>query len=80
MAEAFLQALRMSPAEQRDRMQLMRDLVCERNVYRWAAQMLLDAARLRQRQRIASANPAGDYRRPPPYPCGRLTSERQLRL
>ena len=52
MAEAFLQALRMSPAEQRDRMRLMRDLVRERNVYRWAAQMLLDAARLRRRRRI----------------------------
>ncbi|MGE5159727.1 MAG: alpha,alpha-trehalose-phosphate synthase (UDP-forming) [Gemmatimonas sp.] len=55
MAEAFLQALRMSPAEQRDRMRLMRELVRERNVYRWAAQMLLDAARLRQRQRITSS-------------------------
>lgn len=52
MAEAFSQALRMSPAEQRDRMRLMRDLVRERNVYRWAAQMLLDAARLRRRRRI----------------------------
>jgi trehalose 6-phosphate synthase len=44
MAEAFLQALQMSATEQRDRMRLMRDLVRERNVYRWAAQMLLDAA------------------------------------
>nr|WP_258765951.1 trehalose-6-phosphate synthase [Bradyrhizobium arachidis] len=59
MAEAFLQALRMSVAEQRDRMRLMRELVRERNVYRWAAQMLLDAARLRQRQRITSANATG---------------------
>ena len=56
MAEAFLQALQMSAAEQRDRMRLMRDLVRERNVYRWAAQMLLDAARLRQRRQIASSN------------------------
>ncbi|WGS01619.1 trehalose-6-phosphate synthase [Bradyrhizobium sp. ISRA443] len=56
MAEAFVQALQMSHAEQRDRMRLMRDLVRERNVYRWAAQMLLDAARLRQRQRIVSSN------------------------
>jgi trehalose-6-phosphate synthase len=56
MAEAFLQALQMSVAEQRDRMRLMRDLVRERNVYRWAAQMLLDAARLRQRQRIVTLN------------------------
>lgn len=54
MAEAFVQALQMSHAEQRDRMRLMRDLVRERNVYRWAAQMLLDAARLRQR--IVSSN------------------------
>ncbi|HUN96256.1 MAG TPA: trehalose-6-phosphate synthase [Bradyrhizobium sp.] len=58
MAEAFLRALQMSPAEQRDRMRLMRDLVRERNVYRWAAQMLLDAARLRQRQRISSSSAA----------------------
>lgn len=58
MAEAFLQALRMPAAEQRDRMRLMRDLVRERNVYRWAAQMLLDTARLRQRQRITSSNAA----------------------
>lgn len=56
MAEAFLQALRMPSAEQRDRMRLMRELVRERNVYRWAAQMLLDAARLRQRQRITSSS------------------------
>jgi len=62
MAEAFLQALRMSAAEQRDRMRLMRELVRERNVYRWAAQMLLDAARLRQRQRITSPNAIGSDR------------------
>jgi trehalose 6-phosphate synthase len=37
-------------------MRLMRDLVRQRNVYRWAAQMLLDAARLRQRERIAAAD------------------------
>jgi trehalose 6-phosphate synthase len=38
--------------EQRDRMRLMRDLIRRRNVHRWAAQMLLDAARLRRRERI----------------------------
>jgi trehalose 6-phosphate synthase len=54
MAEAFLQALHVPAAEQRERMHLMRDLVRERNVYRWAAEMLLDAARLRRRGRIAS--------------------------
>ena len=31
---------------------MMRDQVRERNVYRWAAQMLLDASRLRKRERI----------------------------
>ncbi|RAI44152.1 alpha,alpha-trehalose-phosphate synthase (UDP-forming) [Rhodoplanes roseus] len=45
-------ALRMPAAEQRERMRLMRDLVRQRNVYRWAAQMLLDAARLRKRAGI----------------------------
>jgi trehalose 6-phosphate synthase len=55
MAEAINTALSMPPAEQRDRMRLMRDLVRQRNVYRWAAQMLLDAARLRRRERILTA-------------------------
>jgi trehalose 6-phosphate synthase len=43
-------------------MRLMRDLVRVRNVYRWAGQMLLDAARLRTQRRIlasAIANLAG---------------------
>lgn len=52
LGEAIDQALRMPANEQRERMRLMRALVKERNVYRWAAQMLLDAARLRGRQRI----------------------------
>lgn len=52
MGQAIGQALRMPPAEQRDRMRLMRDFVRRRNVYRWAGQMLLDAARLRRRDRI----------------------------
>lgn len=53
MARTLEQALSMPAAEQRERMRLMRDLVRVRNVYRWAGQMLLDAARLRSRQRIA---------------------------
>ncbi len=58
MAEVLDQALRMPQPEQRERMRLMRDLVRQRNVYRWAAQMLLDAARLRRRERIvANARP-----------------------
>src|SRR6185503_9652034 len=45
-------ALRMPADEQRVRMRSMRRLVQEHNVYRWAGAMLLDASRLRQRQRI----------------------------
>jgi len=54
MAETVERALTMPASEQRERMRLMRDLVRVRNVYRWAGQMLLDAARLRSQQRIAA--------------------------
>jgi trehalose-6-phosphate synthase len=40
--------------EQRDRMSSMRALVRDFNVYRWAGRMLMDAARLRRRERIAA--------------------------
>ena len=50
MADALKRALLMPEREQRDRMRLMRELVRERNVYRWAAQMLRDASRLRKRE------------------------------
>ena len=39
--------------EQRDRMRSMRALVAEFNVYRWAGRMLVDAARLRRRERLS---------------------------
>ena len=52
MVTAIEQALLMSEAEQRERMRLMREIVRLRNVYRWAGQMLLDAADLRKRKRI----------------------------
>ena len=52
VSEAIKQALLMSETEQRDRMQLMREVVRNRNVYRWAGQMLLDASQLRKRQKI----------------------------
>jgi trehalose 6-phosphate synthase len=52
MVDAIGQALHMSAAEQRERMRLMREIVHYRNVYRWAGQMLLDAADLRKRKRI----------------------------
>jgi trehalose 6-phosphate synthase len=42
----------MSESEQRERLRLMRDIVRGRNVYRWAGQMLVDAAQLRKRTRI----------------------------
>jgi len=59
-AAALAAALDMPEAEQRDRMRLMRGLVREFNVYRWAGRMLLDAAAMRRRrhlpaQRIAAA-------------------------
>jgi trehalose 6-phosphate synthase len=54
MAEALEHALLMPESEQRERMRLMRDFLRVRNVYRWAGQMLLDAARLRSQQRIVA--------------------------
>jgi trehalose 6-phosphate synthase len=54
VAETIERALTMSPSEQRERMRMMRDLVRVRNVYRWAGQMLLDAARLRSQERIVA--------------------------
>ncbi len=51
-AAALHLALTMPQAEQRDRMRLMRGLVREFNVYRWAGRMLLDAATMRRRGRL----------------------------
>ncbi len=53
MALAYDRALGMSPEEQGDRMRVMAQQISARNVYRWAAQMLLDAAWLRKREKIA---------------------------
>ena len=52
VAEAMHRALAMPPGEQRERMMSLRHLVREFNVYRWAGRMLLEAARVRQRERI----------------------------
>jgi trehalose 6-phosphate synthase len=49
---ALASALLMPKDEQRDRMRSMRALVAEFNVYRWAGRMLVDAARLRRRERL----------------------------
>jgi trehalose 6-phosphate synthase len=51
-SNALATALAMSPEEQRDRMRSMRAFVAEFNVYRWAGRMLVDAARLRTRDRL----------------------------
>lgn len=51
-AEALSQAVAMPESEQRARMRLMRSLVGEFNVYRWAGRMMLDAANVRRRTRL----------------------------
>jgi len=56
-AAALHMALSMTALEQRDRMRLMRGLVAEFNVYRWAGRMLLDAAGMRRRGKV-SASPS----------------------
>ncbi|MBI3775650.1 MAG: trehalose-6-phosphate synthase [Gammaproteobacteria bacterium] len=51
-AAAMNLALDMDEMEQRDRMRSMRGLLQEFNIYRWAGRMLIDAARMRQRNRL----------------------------
>lgn len=58
MVKAIDTALHMSSSEQGERMRLMRQQVREKNVYRWAGGMLIDAARLRQTQRIVNISNA----------------------
>jgi trehalose-6-phosphate synthase len=54
VSEALHRALVMPAAEARERMRSLRQLVREFNVYRWAARMLRDAARVRRRERVAA--------------------------
>jgi len=56
-ADAMETAMRMGRDERRNRMSLMRRTVKENNVYRWAGRMLMDAARIRQRQSLPASNP-----------------------
>ncbi len=56
-AAALNVALTMPLRAQRARMRLMRDLVREFNVYRWAGRMLLDAARIRRRRGLLARAP-----------------------
>jgi trehalose 6-phosphate synthase len=51
-ADALYRALTMPDYEQRERMRSMRAMVRDFNVYRWAGRMLLDAARIRQREKL----------------------------
>ncbi len=53
-SDALAAALSMPEDEQRDRMRSMRSILVQFNVYRWAGQMLIDAASLRSRERVAS--------------------------
>jgi len=50
---ALAMALEMPAEEQADRMRSMRSLLAQFNVYRWAGRMLIDAARLRNQDRVA---------------------------
>lgn len=53
-ADAIFRAVTMSPGEQAERMRSLRAIVSEDNIYRWAANMLLDAARMRRTERISA--------------------------
>jgi len=47
MAEAIRQALEMSPEEQTARWQRMQETLKERNIYRWAADLISGLAQIR---------------------------------
>ena len=51
-SDALAAALTMPIEEQQDRMRSMRSLLVQFNVYRWAGKMLVDAARLRNQERV----------------------------
>ena len=51
-SSALAAAITMSAEEQQERMRALRGFVSEWNVYRWAGRMLVDAARLRQGERL----------------------------
>jgi len=58
-AAALHMALTMPVTEQRDRMRIMRGIISEFNVYRWAGRMLLDAAGMRKRVKLQDDRGAG---------------------
>jgi trehalose 6-phosphate synthase len=62
-ADAIRRAVQMPREQRQERMRLMRRTVKENNVYRWAGRMLMDAARIRQRQALVTAYPERPERR-----------------
>lgn len=65
-SSALLTALRMPPGEQQNRMRSMRSIVAHFNVYRWAGEILLDAAQLRS-DRQFTPNPLPPRRVQPSF-------------
>ena len=63
-AAALQLALTMSSAEQRTRMRLMRGLLQDFNVFRWAGRMLLDAAAMRRSGHLTDIVTRARERRP----------------
>jgi trehalose 6-phosphate synthase len=59
-ATALHMALSMPDGEQRARMRLMRGLIKEFNVFRWAGRMLIDAAGMRSRRRLLQRSAVPD--------------------
>lgn len=57
-SDAMAAALEMPVDEQRDRILSMRSLLGHFNVYRWAGKMLVDAARVRDQERVAGRLPS----------------------
>ncbi len=49
---ALASSLKMPAEEQQDRMRAMRSYLADFNVYRWAGKMIVDAAKLRRRDRL----------------------------
>src|SRR5207253_3586727 len=72
-AAALQLGLTMTRAEQRTRMRLMRGLLQDFNVFRWAGRMLMDAAAMRRRGRLLerAARPERPPRRSPGYEAAR---------
>jgi trehalose 6-phosphate synthase len=75
-AAALHLALTMPAGEQRARIRLMRGLIQEFNVYRWAGRMLIDAAGMRRRGRLLerSSTPERRSRRAARYEANRVVT------